>query len=143
MACLALWMCANHRTGHAIGKCKELGSEPLFPNGWLSPLFHTSYSYNVSCLFEPHGFLFFLLLLLLLLLFHVASATMRNKQCAQIKERGREQAGNKGLHVSVRADKSLKIQLVLSIWGKEERLMGVMSGSIHHHNVSITQPFTY
>lgn len=36
---------------------------------------------------------FFLLLLLLLLLFHVASATVRNKQSAQIKERGREQTG--------------------------------------------------
>lgn len=48
----------------------------------------------------------------------MASATLRDKQYGEIKASRREQAGKKGLYVSVRADKSLKIQLALSIRGR-------------------------
>ena len=72
--------------------------------------------------------------------FHVASATQRDKQYRWMKERGKETTEKKALYVSVRADKRLKIQLVLSLpGGKEEGLMGIMSGNNHRRSMSITQ----
>ena len=53
--------------------------------------------------------------------FHVASATQRDKQYRWIKERGKERTEKKALYVSVRADKSLEIQLVLSLPGGRRR----------------------
>lgn len=64
-----------------------------------------------------HSSSFFFFFFFLTLWFHVASATPRDKQQAEIKarRRERERGAKKGQRVSVEADKSLKIQLVLGI----------------------------
>lgn len=61
---------------------------------------------------------------------HAASATQRDKQCVQIKGREKQQTGKKEQFVSVRADKSLKIQLALSVsWRGGRYRRGVLYGN--------------
>lgn len=113
---------------------EETKNSPVlaFSKGCPSLFFHTSSRYNGFCLSGHFGFLCFLVFFFALR-FHVASATLRDKQYGEIKASRREQAGKKGLYVSVRADKSLKIQLALRIRGR---------GRPHGNNVRKYPPRT-